>query len=77
MDQALTRHVMNQAALVQIGVGEIVAVTRSVKRALDADEHGQAEQLGDVVLGLCERLAKLAENIETDVCAAALSAGGQ
>lgn len=67
MDQSLKRHIMNQAALVQIGIGELATVGHSIARAVDANEERQAEQLGNIVVILCDRLMKLAERIEIDV----------
>ena len=77
MDQALKRHVMNQAALVQIGIGEISTVAQSVARAVDANEDRQAEQLGNVIVILCERLMQQAERIEIDVRGAAEPEGAK
>ena len=77
MDQALKRHVMNQAALVQIGIGEISTIAQSVARAVDANEDRQAEQLGNVIVILCKRLMQQAERIEIDVRGAAEPEGAE
>lgn len=77
MDQALKRHVMNQAALLQIGIGEISTIAQSVARAVDANEDRQAEQLGNVIVILCERLMQQAERIEIDVRGAAEPEGAE